>query len=106
MPFFHLLGQIIEQRLCDFQIIRRQRCAITKQFVLFNNGFSTCRCFSKLLCQYMLGRNDDKTSTFALKNTGNTEIPHIHIAILKEVVGFLIVVLRPFCNFFFIKFTF
>ena len=103
MPFFHLLDQIIKQRFCNFQIICRQRCAIAQQFILFNNGFGTCRCFCKLFRQYVLGRNDDKTSAFTLKNTGNTEIPHIHIAVIQEIVGFLIVVFASFCDFLFVK---
>ena len=43
--------------------------------------------------------------TFALQHTGNSEVAHIHIAVVQEIIRFLVVVLASLSNLSFIKRT-
>ena len=105
MPLSHLLNQIVKQRLCNICVISRQRRTVAECFILLHYRHSTCSRFCKFFCQHMLCRDNNKPSAFSLENSRNTEIPHIHIAIIQEIIRLLIVIFASGCNFFLIKRT-
>ena len=38
----------------------------------------------------MLGRNDDKASTFPLDDSTDAKVAHVHIAVISEIIALLV----------------
>ena len=103
MTIFHLLDQIVQQTFCNIHIVGGQRCASTKHLILLHNRLCACCGFCKFFCQNMFCRYDDQTSAFALKHTRYTEVSHIHITIIQEIISFFVVVFASFSDLFLVK---